>query len=101
MSVRVRIAPSPTGLLHVGNARAALFNWLYARHTDGVFILRIDDTDPARSEKEYEDDVLTGLRWMGLDWNEGAEVGGPHGTYRQSDRLDRYREVAGELLGVG
>jgi glutamyl-tRNA synthetase len=101
MSVRVRIAPSPTGLLHVGNARAALFNWLYARHTDGVFILRIDDTDPARSEKEYEDDVLTGLRWMGLDWNEGAEVGGPHGTYRQSDRLDRYREIAGEFLASG
>lgn len=98
MSVRVRIAPSPTGLLHVGNARAALFNWLYARHTDGAFILRIDDTDSARSEQEYEDDVLTGLRWMGLDWDEGADVGGPHGSYRQSDRLDRYREIAGELL---
>lgn len=98
MTVRVRIAPSPTGFLHVGNARAALFNWLYARHMDGTFILRIDDTDQARSEQEYEDDVLAGLRWMGLDWDEGVEVGGPHGSYRQSDRLDRYREVAGQLL---
>jgi glutamyl-tRNA synthetase len=98
VTVRVRIAPSPTGFLHVGNARAALFNWLYARHTGGTFILRVDDTDQARSEKVYEDDVLAGLRWMGLDWDEGIEVGGPHGTYRQSNRLDRYREVAGRLL---
>ncbi len=101
MSVRVRIAPSPTGFLHVGNARAALFNWLYARHTGGTFILRIDDTDVARSDPEYEDDVLAGLVWMGLDWDEGVGVGGPHGTYRQSDRLDRYAEVAGQLLAAG
>ena len=101
MTVRLRIAPSPTGYLHVGNVRAALFNWLYARHTGGAFILRIDDTDLARSEKEYEDDVLASLRWMGLDWDEGVEVGGPHGTYRQSDRLDRYREVAGQLMAAG
>ncbi len=97
----MRIAPSPTGYLHVGNARAALFNWLYARHTGGTFILRIDDTDLARSEPEYEDDVLVGLRWLGLDWDEGVEAGGPHGTYRQSDRLDRYREVAERLLATG
>jgi glutamyl-tRNA synthetase len=101
MSVRVRIAPSPTGFLHVGNARAALFNWLYARHTGGTFILRIDDTDVARSDQEYEDDVLAGLAWMGLDWDEGVGVGGPHGTYRQSDRLGRYAEVAGHLLEAG
>ena len=101
MTVRVRIAPSPTGFLHVGNARAALFNWLYARHTGGTFILRIDDTDVARSDQEYEDDVLTGLAWMGLDWDEGVAVGGSHGTYRQSDRLDRYAEVAGQLLAAG
>lgn len=101
MSVRVRIAPSPTGFLHVGNARAALFNWLYARHTGGTFILRIDDTDVARSDPEYEDDVLAGLVWMGLDWDEGVGVGGPHGTYRQSDRLDRYAEVADQLLAAG
>ncbi len=101
MTVRVRIAPSPTGFLHVGNARSALFNWLYARHTGGTFILRIDDTDVARSDQEYEDDVLAGLAWMGLDWDEGVGVGGTHGTYRQSDRLDRYAEVAGQLLAGG
>ena len=101
MSVRVRIAPSPTGFLHVGNARSALFNWLYARHTGGTFILRIDDTDVARSDQEYEDDVLAGLSWMGLDWDEGVGAGGKHGTYRQSDRFDRYAEVAGELLAAG
>lgn len=101
MSVRVRIAPSPTGFLHVGNARAALFNWLYARHTGGTFILRIDDTDVARSDPEYEGDVLAGLVWMGLDWDEGVGAGGTHGTYRQSDRLDRYAEVAGQLLAAG
>ncbi len=101
MSVRVRIAPSPTGFLHVGNARSALFNWLYARHTGGTFILRIDDTDVARSDPEYEDDVLAGLAWMGLDWDEGVGAGGKHGTYRQSDRFDRYAEVAGELLAAG
>ena len=98
MNVRVRIAPSPTGFLHVGNARAALFNYLYARHTGGTFILRIDDTDVARSDQEYEDDVLAGLVWLGLDWDEGVGVGGPHGTYRQSDRLERYAEVAAQLL---
>lgn len=101
MSVRVRIAPSPTGFLHIGNARAALFNWLFARHHGGTFIVRIDDTDQARSEQQYEDDVLAGFRWLGLDWDEGVEVGGPHGSYRQSDRLDRYREVAADLLERG
>ena len=101
MNVRVRIAPSPTGFLHVGNARAALFNYLYARHTGGTFILRIDDTDVARSGQEYEDDVLAGLAWLGLDWDEGVGVGGPHGTYRQSDRLERYADVAAQLLASG
>lgn len=98
MSVRVRIAPSPTGSLHVGNARSALFNWLFARHNDGVFILRIDDTDLERSTPEFEREVLSSLRWLGLDWDEGVEVGGAHGTYRQSDRLARYRDVAGLSL---
>ena len=101
MSVRVRIAPSPTGFLHVGNVRSALFNWLFARHNNGVFIVRIDDTDQARSEERYTDDILSGLRWLGLDWDEGIEVGGPHGTYRQSDRFDRYRQVAQHLLERG
>ncbi len=101
MTVRVRIAPSPTGFLHVGNARAALFNWLFARHEGGTFIVRIDDTDVARSSPEFEEDILGGLRWLGLDWDEGVGVGGPHGTYRQSDRFDRYREVAEALVEAG
>ena len=101
MTVRVRIAPSPTGHLHVGTARAALFNWLFARHNDGVFIVRIDDTDRERSTPEFEADILGSLRWLGLDWDEGVEVGGPHGTYRQSDRYDRYREVAAQLVASG
>lgn len=101
MTVRVRIAPSPTGFLHVGTARAALFNWLFARHHGGTFIVRIDDTDTERSTAEFESDILGSLRWLGLDWDEGVEVGGPHGSYRQSDRFDRYRDVAGHLLATG
>lgn len=101
MSVRVRIAPSPTGLIHVGNVRAALFNWLFARHHRGTFIVRIDDTDRERSQPDYERDILEGLRWMGLDWDEGVEVGGPYGTYRQSDRFRHYREVAHHLVDEG
>src|SRR5690606_34722801 len=77
MSVRVRMAPSPTGVLHVGTARAALFNWLYARHNDGVFVVRIDDTDLERSTKEYEEEILDAITWLGLDWDEGPRVGGP------------------------
>ncbi|MEX1038222.1 MAG: glutamate--tRNA ligase [Acidimicrobiia bacterium] len=101
MSVRVRIAPSPTGNLHVGTARAALFNWLYARANDGVFIVRSDDTDRDRSTAEYEAGILESLRWLGLDWDEGVSVGGPHGSYRQSDRYERYREVAEQLVASG
>ncbi len=101
MTIRVRIAPSPTGNLHVGTARAALFNWLYARANDGVFIVRSDDTDLERSTKEYEEGILDSLRWLGLDWDEGVEVGGPHGGYRQSARFDRYREVAEKLVASG
>ena len=101
MTVRVRMAPGPTGNLHVGTARAALFNWLYARHNDGIFIVRIDDTDRERSTREFEDEILASLRWLGLDWDEGVGVGGPHGTYRQSDRFDRYQDVATELVASG
>lgn len=101
MTVRVRIAPSPTGSLHVGTARSALFNWLFARHTDGVFILRVDDTDKERSTPEFEADILDSLRWLGLNWDEGVGVGGPYGTYRQSDRYDRYLEVAEGLVESG
>ena len=101
MTVRVRIAPSPTGFLHVGNVRSALFNWLFARHHGGTFVLRIDDTDVERSEQVYEDDIKAGMTWLGLDWDEGVDVGGSHGTYRQSDRFDRYRAVADELVAAG
>ncbi len=99
--VRLRIAPSPTGYLHIGNVRAALFNWLYARRHGGVFIIRIDDTDQARSDDRYIDDVVEGFRWLDLDWDEGVAVGGPHGTYRQSDRFARYRDVAEQFLDAG
>ena len=95
------MAPSPTGTLHVGTARAALFNWLYARHIGGTFILRIDDTDRERSTAMFEEEILDSLRWLGLDWDEGIGVGGPHGTYRQSDRLERYQHVAHSLVESG
>jgi glutamyl-tRNA synthetase len=101
MTVRVRVAPSPTGHLHVGTARAALFNWLYARHHGGTFILRIDDTDRERSTAAFEEDILDSLRWLGLDWGEGVGVGGPHGEYRQSSRYERYQQAAADLVDAG
>lgn len=97
-SVRVRFAPSPTGYLHVGNARTALFNWLFARQQDGVFILRIEDTDVERSTAEYDQKLTEDLLWLGLDWDEGPDVGGQYGPYRQSQRLDFYRSHAERLL---
>jgi glutamyl-tRNA synthetase/nondiscriminating glutamyl-tRNA synthetase len=99
--MRVRFAPSPTGLLHVGNARTALFNWLFARGHGGTFVLRIEDTDVERSTRESERGILEDLRWLGLDWDEGPDVGGPHGPYRQSERLDLYRSYAQELIDQG
>jgi len=101
MTVRLRFAPSPTGFLHVGNARAALYNFLYARGRDGVFLLRGDDTDQARSEAEFQQDILDGLRWLGLEWDEGIDCGGPHEPYFQSRRFDRYRDVARGLVDEG
>jgi nondiscriminating glutamyl-tRNA synthetase len=101
MTVRVRFAPSPTGHLHVGGARTAIFNWLFARHHGGRFILRIEDTDVARSTRESEAMVLDDLRWLSLQWDEGPDVGGPDAPYRQSERVERYREVAMELLSRG
>ena len=98
---RLRFAPSPTGYLHVGGARTALFNWLYARRHGGSFILRIEDTDVERSQAEMVTGILDGLRWLGIDWDEGPEVGGPHAPYFQSERLDRYRRAAAELLKTG
>jgi glutamyl-tRNA synthetase len=98
---RLRFAPSPTGYLHVGGARTALFNWLYARRHGGAFVLRIEDTDVERSQAEMVTGILDGLRWLGIDWDEGPEVGGPHEPYFQSQRLDRYRAAAKALLDRG
>ena len=84
--VRVRFAPSPTGFFHIGGARTALFNWLYARHCKGAFILRIEDTDHQRNTQEALECILEALRWLGLDWDDGPEVGGPYGAYLQSPR---------------
>lgn len=99
--MRVRFAPSPTGHLHVGNARTALFNWLLARGQGGTFILRIEDTDLERSTKESEQAILNDLRWMGLQWDEGVEVGGNYGPYRQTERLQNYADHAARLLAEG
>ena len=99
--VRVRFAPSPTGYLHVGGARTALFNWLLARRHGGTFILRIEDTDTERSSDAMVDGILEGLRWLGLTWDEGPVVGGPNAPYLQSQRLDRYRAMAQALLAAG
>ena len=96
--VRVRFAPSPTGFLHVGGARTALFNYLFAKNQNGVFVLRIEDTDLERSTKESERSLLRTMKWLGLDWDEGPDVGGPKGPYRQSERLDIYRRMAYALV---
>lgn len=97
-SVRVRFAPSPTGHLHIGTARTALFNWLYARHYGGRFILRIEDTDRSRSTVEYESSIMDGLRWLGLVWDEGPDINGDYGPYRQSERRQVYQKYAASLL---
>ena len=96
--MKLRIAPSPTGQLHIGNARTALFNWLYAKANNGTFLVRIDDTDTERSTKEFQKDITENLKWLGLHWDEGIEVGGSHASYKQSSRFDRYQEVAENLL---
>jgi glutamyl-tRNA synthetase len=100
-ATRVRFCPSPTGTPHVGLIRTALFNWAYARHVGGTFVFRIEDTDPARDSEESYQQLLDALRWLGLDWDEGVEVGGPHEPYRQSQRMDLYRDVARRLLEGG
>ena len=99
--VRVRFCPSPTGTPHVGLIRTALFNWAYARHCDGDFVFRIEDTDVARDSEESYLALLDALRWLGLDWDEGPEVGGPYGPYRQSERSEIYRDVVQRLLDAG
>ncbi len=100
-NVRVRFAPSPTGKLHIGGARTAIYNWAFARANGGTFILRIDDTDPTRSTEENTQIILRAMRWLGLDWDEGPEVGGDFGPYAQTDRLDLYRKAAEKLLAEG
>ena len=100
-NIRVRFAPSPTGPLHIGGARSALFNYLWARKNQGQFIVRIEDTDLERSTLESEADILASLRWLGIDWDEGIEMGGPHAPYRQTERLDSYRNYASRLLEKG
>src|ERR1041384_8106607 len=99
--MRLRFAPSPTGHLHVGNVRTAIFNWLLARGHGGTFILRIEDTDVERSTPESEQTIMNDLRWLGLDWDEGPDVGGSSGPYRQSERLHVYASYAQELLKSG
>ncbi|MDT5256203.1 MAG: glutamyl-tRNA synthetase, partial [Mycobacterium sp.] len=99
--VRVRFCPSPTGTPHVGMVRTALFNWAYARHTGGTFVFRIEDTDARRDTEESYLALLDALRWLGLDWDEGPEVGGPYGPYRQSQRTEIYRDVVAKLLEAG
>ncbi len=101
MAPRVRFAPSPTGYLHVGGARTALFNWLFARRLGGAFVLRIEDTDVERSSTEMVEGILDGLRWLGLDWDEGPKIGGPYAPYFQSERIDRYRAMADRLVSQG
>ncbi len=99
--VRVRFAPSPTGFFHIGSARTALFNWLYARHTGGVFILRIEDTDQARNSEEFLNVIYDSLTWLGMTWDEGPKVGGAYGPYRQSERAHIYKEYLQKLLDAG
>ena len=99
--VRVRMAPSPTGSPHVGLVRTALFNWAYARHTGGTFVLRIEDTDAARNTQESYDGLLDLFRWLGFDWDEGPDVGGPHAPYRQSERTEIYLDALARLTRGG
>src|SRR5258708_14920258 len=100
-TVRTRFAPSPTGYMHIGGMRTALFNWLWARHCGGQFILRIDDTDQARNQEAALGPILRAFRWLGLNWDEGAEVGGPDAPYYQSQRGELYRAAAAKLESAG
>ena len=98
---RVRFAPSPTGLTHIGSARTALYNFLLARQTGGQFILRLEDTDQKRFDPNSENDLMSSLKWLGLEWDEGPDIGGPFGPYRQTERKEIYQQVARELIDKG
>src|SRR5690349_20164828 len=99
--VRVRMAPGPTGAFHIGRMRTALINWLFARHHGGVFVLRIEDTDRTRSKPEFLQTIFDSLSWLGLDWDEGPEIGGPYEPYFQMGRLRTYQEAAQRLVDMG
>src|ERR1700722_11932204 len=99
--IRIRFAPSPTGYLHVGGARTVLFNWLFAKHSGGTFVLRIEDTDTARSTREFENMQKQDIKWLCLNWDEGPDGTGDFGPYRQSERQDIYQEHAQKLLSLG
>src|ERR1700678_1333667 len=99
--VRARIAPSPTGKLHLGTARTALYNYLYAKHCHGKFILRLEDTDEERSKEEHTKDILAGLKWLGLGWDEGPDVGGPYPPHKQTEKVDHYSQIANKLISTG
>ena len=101
MTVRTRFAPSPTGRLHLGNVRIAVFNWLFTRHHGGAFVLRIEDTDVERNVPGAEETLMEDLRWLGLEWDEGPDVGGPYGPYRQSERGEAYGAWLDRLLASG
>ena len=101
MTVRVRFAPSPTGYLHIGGARTALFNWLFARRHGGQFLIRIEDTDQKRSVPGAIENILDSLRWLGLDWDEGPDIGGPYGPYIQTERAPLYQQWAHWLVEQG
>ena len=96
--IRVRIAPSPTGAFHIGDARTALFNYLFAKRNNGKFILRIEDTDTERSEQKWTDQIIEELKWLGITWDEGPDIGGELGPYKQSQRLDIYKKYLEKLL---
>ncbi|MFW5735947.1 MAG: glutamate--tRNA ligase family protein, partial [Halanaerobium sp.] len=100
-NIRLRFPPSPTGKIHIGNMRTALFNWLVAKQKDGELVLRIEDTDQARSTKEFEEIIIKEMEWLGLDADEGVGIGGDYGPYRQTERIDLYQEYADKLLESG
>lgn len=99
--VRVRIAPSPTGALHLGTARTALYNYLYARRQGGIFVFRLEDTDEVRSNESHTEDIISGLKWLGLNWDEGPDIGGPYAPYRQTQKIDHYDNIANQLIAKG
>jgi glutamyl-tRNA synthetase len=101
MTVRLRFAPSPTGYLHIGSARSALFTWMYAKRHNGKFLIRIEDTDQKRSVEGAIENVFTSLRWLGLDWDEGPDIGGPHAPYIQTERAELYQKWAHWLVDNG